>query len=107
MIDLSIRDVDVPLSARGEEQATALGCWFGQLPPAEQPTVLLTSPYLRARHTAELLLEAAGLQIEPLLFVVDERLREKEFGILDRLTSVGIAAQYPEQAEYRRFLGKF
>lgn len=107
VIDLAFRDVDVPLSARGEEQAIALGRWFGQLPRPEQPSVALTSPYLRARHTTELLLDAAGIQIEPLSFVVDERLREKEFGILDRLTSVGIAARHPEQAEFRRFLGKF
>jgi 2,3-bisphosphoglycerate-dependent phosphoglycerate mutase len=39
--------------------------------------------------------------------VVDERFREKEFGILDRLTAVGIREHYPEQAEFRRLLGKF
>lgn len=39
--------------------------------------------------------------------VVDERLREKEFGVLDRLTKVGIEAYHPDQAEFRRLLGKF
>jgi 2,3-bisphosphoglycerate-dependent phosphoglycerate mutase len=39
--------------------------------------------------------------------IVDERFREKEFGILDRLTAVGVKDQYPEQAEFRRLLGKF
>jgi len=107
VIDLSTRDMDVPLSARGEEQARALGQWFRQLPASERPTVMLTSPYHRARRTAELLMEAAGLTLEPLCFVVDERLREKEFGILDRLTAAGIAAQHPAQADFRRFLGKF
>jgi 2,3-bisphosphoglycerate-dependent phosphoglycerate mutase len=107
VIDLSTRDMDVPLSARGEEQARALGQWFRRLPLTDRPTVILSSPYLRARRTAELLVEAAGLTLEPLSFLVDERLREKEFGILDRLTSAGIAAQYPEQADFRRFLGKF
>ena len=38
---------------------------------------------------------------------MDERLREREFGILDRLTHAGIAEKYPEQAEMRRLLGKF
>jgi broad specificity phosphatase PhoE len=107
IIDLSTRDMDVPLSARGEEQARVLGQWFKRLPASGQPNVILTSPYLRARRTAELLVEAAGLMLEPRSFVVDERLREKEFGVLDRLTSAGIAAQYPEQAEFRRLLGKF
>src|SRR5438552_2023233 len=39
--------------------------------------------------------------------IVDERLREKEFGILDRLTAVGIRRHFPDQAEFRRLLGKF
>jgi broad specificity phosphatase PhoE len=107
VIDIEIRDMDVPLSERGKEQAIALGQWFGQLPEHRRPTVILTSPYVRARHTAELLVEAAGLERSELIEIVDERLREKEFGVLDRLTSFGIAAQYPEQAEFRRFLGKF
>ena len=55
------RDCDVPLSPRGVEQAQALGRWFSQQPPGEQPTVILTSPYLRARHTAEIIREEARL----------------------------------------------
>jgi broad specificity phosphatase PhoE len=39
--------------------------------------------------------------------IVDERFREKEFGILDRLTAVGVKEKYPDQAEFRRLLGKF
>jgi broad specificity phosphatase PhoE len=39
--------------------------------------------------------------------VADERLREKEFGILDRLTKFGIRAKYPELDEQRRHVGKF
>jgi broad specificity phosphatase PhoE len=38
---------------------------------------------------------------------VDERLREKEFGVLDRLTRHGIQELHPDQAEFRRVLGKF
>ena len=37
----------------------------------------------------------------------DERLREQEFGVLERLTWAGVEALHPEQAEFRRFLGKF
>ena len=51
-IDIDIRDVDVPLSELGERQSIALGRWLGALPPEERPTIVLTSPYLRARHTA-------------------------------------------------------
>ena len=38
---------------------------------------------------------------------MDERLREKEFGVLDRLTHFAIEQEHPEQAEFRRLLGKF
>ena len=44
--------MDVPLSALGEQQADALGRWFGRLPPDARPTVVLCSPYVRARQTA-------------------------------------------------------
>ncbi len=107
VIDIPHRDVDVPLSPLGERQAIALGRWFGQMPEEERPSVVLTSPYRRARRTADLVRETARLDPDETSFVVDERLREKEFGILDRLTKYGIEAQYPEQAEFRRLLGKF
>jgi 2,3-bisphosphoglycerate-dependent phosphoglycerate mutase len=107
LIDIAERDVDVPLSALGEEQSRALGRWFAALPARERPNVVLTSPYLRARRTAELVEEAGGLCAEQSSFVVDERLREKEFGVLDRLTRTGIERHHPDQAEFRRILGKF
>jgi 2,3-bisphosphoglycerate-dependent phosphoglycerate mutase len=106
-IDIDIRDVDVPLSELGEQQAEALGRWFASLPPERTPNIIVTSPYLRARHTAEIVAESAGLSRDKYTLVVDERLREKEFGVLDRLTKVGIEAYHPDQAEFRRLLGKF
>jgi len=107
MIALDIRDVDVPLSDMGQRQAIAVGNWFRSLPAEDRPNVVLTSPYLRARHTAGLIVEAAGFHEDSYSLVVDERLREKEFGILDRLTAVGVEEIFPEQAEFRRLLGKF
>ena len=101
-IDIDARDCDVPLSPLGERQAAALGRWWSkQGPPYD---AVLCSPYVRARATARLALQAAGWGV-PVL--VDERLREKEFGALDRLTASGIAQRYPEQVEMRRVLGKF
>ncbi len=107
IIDIATRDVDVPLSALGERQAVALGRWFGKMSAEEKPSIVLTSPYVRAHETAELALEAAEIDPEDITFASDERLREKEFGILDRLTKVGIRSKYPEQAEIRLALGKF
>lgn len=103
-LDLSHRDVDVPLSDLGRRQATALGRWIADQPEDERPTVLWTSPYVRAQQTAELALDAAGLELSR---VADERLREREFGGWDGLTRRGITAQFPEESERRTQLGKF
>ena len=103
-LELTTRDVDVPLSELGQDQARALGRWTATRPPDEQPTVVWTSPYLRARQSAELAVEAAGLDLP---VVVDERLREREFGVLDGLTRRGITTQYPEESARRALVGKF
>jgi broad specificity phosphatase PhoE len=102
VLDLAQRDMDVALSPLGEEQAQALHAQFTAL---DAPIgVVLSSPYRRAVDTATIALRAAA--IEPPI-VLDERLREREFGVLDRLTKVGIEARFPEQAAARAFLGKF
>jgi broad specificity phosphatase PhoE len=107
VIDIATRDMDTELSELGERQAEALGWWFAEMPPERQPEVVLCSPYVRALETARLLLAAARIPPEQINFVCDERLREKEFGILDRLTRHGIARKYPELHEQRRHVGKF
>lgn len=107
VIDIVGRDVDVPLSPLGERQSRALGRYIASLPPDGRPTAVLTSPYVRARQTAELLIAESGLDRRRLAFVADERLREKEFGTLNRLTKAGITAQFPHEAARRAELGKF
>ncbi len=106
-IDIAVRDADVPLSRLGEEQSLALGRWFGAMATDERPNVVLISPYRRAKQTAELVGSVGGLSEDSPELIVDERLREKEFGILDRLTRAGIERAHPQQAEFRRLLGKF
>ena len=106
-IGIDIRDVDVPLSEFGHEQATAAGRWFAALPEEQKPEVILSSPYLRARQTAKAICEAGGLAGGKARTVIDERLREREFGIFDGLTSLGIKEKYPEEAGHRSRLGKF
>lgn len=102
-IDIAERDMDVALSACGEEQARAVGSWLASLGTGG-PTVALSSPYERAAQTAQLAL--ASYAGAPRL-VLDERLREREFGVLDRLTKRGIVERYPEEAEARSRVGKF
>ena len=105
-IGLNTRDVDVPLSERGEAQADALGRWFARGEGNGRPDVLLCSPYVRARETSRRFRAAGGMARETSI-CADERLREKEFGVLDGLTRAGVAATFPQQAEFRRLLGKF
>jgi broad specificity phosphatase PhoE len=102
-----MRDVDVPLSEFGHQQAAAVGRWFAALPDADKPEVILSSPYLRARQTARAICEAGGLAGGRARTVIDERLREREFGVFDGLTTLGIRQKYPEEADHRARLGKF
>ncbi|MFC6789126.1 histidine phosphatase family protein [Methylobacterium komagatae] len=106
-IDIAERDVDVPLSARGEQQADTVGHWFADRPTEDRPEIVLTSPYLRARQTSERIRAAGGLTGDTAEFFVDERLRERELGILDRLTRTGVEQMHPDQAAMRQRLGKF
>lgn len=105
-IDIADRDVDVPLSELGWQQSDALGRWFAALPQDHRPNVVVASPYKRAFQTAGIIAGLIGS--DPKLTIsTDERLREREFGILDRLTRRGIEELHPDQAEFRRILGKF
>jgi broad specificity phosphatase PhoE len=103
VIDIDQRDPDVPLSELGRRQAHALGCRLAEFEPAERPTEVWASPYRRAVQTAEEALAAAGLSLP---IRRDERLRDRELGILDLLTSSGVRNRYPEEAKRRRWLGK-
>jgi broad specificity phosphatase PhoE len=103
VIEIDSRDCDVPLSALGERQSAALGRWLAR---NDRPfDDVLSSPYVRAQETAAIALRAANWSNVPV--TVDERLREKEFGVLDRLTGEGIVQRFPDQAEMRMVLGKF
>ncbi|GLZ10783.1 phosphoglycerate mutase [Actinomadura sp. NBRC 104425] len=109
-VGLPERDADIPLTDTGRRQAAALGRWLADLPDDERPTRVVTSPYLRARDTARIALaqtpfgpdEPGGLRIE-----VDERLRDREQGILEGLTPVGVRRRHPQEAARMRRLGKF
>jgi probable phosphoglycerate mutase len=101
-IDIPERDADVPLSVTGREQAEAVGRWLTRLPVDQRPQVAVVSPYLRARETAALGLGGTGIAT-----VVDERLRDRELGVLDLLTARGVGIRLPAEAARRERLGKF
>ncbi len=104
-IVISGRDIDVPLSELGERQARAFGRWLAT--PERQPTVVLSSPFARARQTADLIIESSQIGGNKVHSVLDERLREKEFGSLNRFTRLGIVAKFPHEAARYAEVGKF
>jgi 2,3-bisphosphoglycerate-dependent phosphoglycerate mutase len=101
-IGIPQRDADVPLSGTGREQAEAVEKWLAGQPEDERPEIAIVSPYLRARQTAKLALAGSGI-----VSVVDERLRDRELGVLDLLTGRGVEVRLPEESKRRQRLGKF
>jgi broad specificity phosphatase PhoE len=96
------RDADVPLSDAGTRQAEALGHWLASAD--DRPGVVWSSPYLRAQQTIAIAMDTASIEQR---ILVDERLRDRELGILDALTSHGVDVRLPDEAARRRWLGKF
>jgi broad specificity phosphatase PhoE len=97
VIDIAERDADVPLSPTGEAQARAVG----KLLPELRPDAVVSSPYRRAVQTAAHAVNGA------LPIRLDERLRDRELGILDLLTRHGVAVRFPQEAARRARLGPF
>lgn len=74
--------------------------------PSAQRLVL---PYVRTAETARIALaQAAGLGAVPISLAVryDERLRDRELGILEMLPRAAIEAQHPQEADRRRKMGE-
>jgi broad specificity phosphatase PhoE len=103
VIEVPARDADVNLSGTGEDQAKALGTALARIAAEARPDAVVSSPYARARQTAEIAVETAGWPVE---VRTDERLRDRELGILDRLTRLGVEKRFPEESERREWLGK-
>lgn len=91
-IEVTERDADVPLSQSGQRQAEALGGWIAANMGADRPAAVWASSYLRAQQTIAIAMERAGLELR---VRIDERLRDRELGILDLLTSHGVTALFP------------
>ena len=114
-----IRDQDTPLTPLGEMQALSVGVALrSQFPDTggraylsaealaapRAIDVIYVSPYLRTRQTKKKIIEGLGYTPE---IVVDERIREIEFGLLDGLSHEGIKAKYPEEVKRRQREGKY
>jgi broad specificity phosphatase PhoE len=98
-IEFAEREQDVPLSTLGKKQSKNLQKYFADL--SEKPTIIFSSPYTRTRQTAEI------IKLKDTQILFDERLRERELGIFDRLTKLGAMQKFPDECEKREQLGKF
>src|SRR4051794_3016311 len=97
-----MRDADVPLSDTGRQQAAALGRWLAERRGGPYPDAVISSPYRRAAETAGIAFDGLPVEVDH-----DERLRERDLGLFDGLTGLGIRARYPAESERRSRVGKF
>jgi len=105
VIDAGHRDADVPLSPLGEEQSRALGRELADRGVDDLPIELWVSPYRRAQQTIDIALDEGG--IRPPARRVDERLRDRQLGVLDLLTRRGVQQRHPDEERRRQWLGKY
>lgn len=103
-LDLDFRDADTPLSETGHQQAAAVGTFLKAGLESNCPELVVSSPYARAAQTAASAVKAWGCEHE---LVLDERLRERDLGVFDGLTSAGIRSEYATEADRRSRIGKF
>jgi broad specificity phosphatase PhoE len=101
-----VRDQDAALTYTGSQQAEAVGKELAHRYPLSSNPLhsMVVSPYLRTRQTAQRIQYGLGY---PVKSIIEERIREIEFGILDGLTAEGIKAKYPEEVERRKKEGKY
>ena len=82
---------DIPLNQAGRDQADATASALSKvLPPS---TTVVTSPLLRAHHTADALATALGVQAH-----IDDRVRERSSGHWEGFTREERDARWPQEA---------
>ncbi len=79
--------LDVPLNAKGEQQAAALGRALRD----EPLDAVFSSDLQRALHTAQALAAPRGMQVQ-----LDPRLRERCYGAFEGMMYADIGQRYPE-----------
>jgi 2,3-bisphosphoglycerate-dependent phosphoglycerate mutase len=97
----SLRDMDTPLTPLGVEQAITTGRYLRDKTNFD---VLFSSPYMRTLQTSQHISEQ--LAAVPRI-ILEERIREIEFGILDGLTHDGVRGRYPDEWARREREGKY
>jgi broad specificity phosphatase PhoE len=96
--------VDSPLTALGVQQAKAMGTHLAALIRADDAGewLLEASPLGRARQTADIIAEVAGLD-EPR---IDQRLIEVGYGVFEGLTRDEVDARWPQYIGMNGIFGR-
>jgi 2,3-bisphosphoglycerate-dependent phosphoglycerate mutase len=102
------RDQDTRLVPLGHQQAYDLGVMIGRSNDP-LPDVIITSPYYRAKQTTvDVILGIQSVRpgYQPKI-VVEERIREIEFGIMDGIDRATFRKMFPTEADRRERDGKY
>ncbi|SFM26757.1 histidine phosphatase family protein [Nocardia asteroides NBRC 15531] len=103
-------DAGMDLTEYGRWQARRLGDWLAGLAAAQQPQLVVCSPYLRTRLTWAVMAEAAATgnrHLRPIRTLVDERLRDREMGVFELHPYKAIRRRSPEEAARRERVGNW
>jgi broad specificity phosphatase PhoE len=97
--------LDIPLNARGREQARAVGQTLGarigsEIAALEAAGAFIASPLKRARETIEIARDAMGLP--PSRYQLDPVLKELSFGVWEGMTWREVEGRYPRDLEERK-----
>jgi broad specificity phosphatase PhoE len=92
---------DVPLNARGRDQARGMGAGLRALVGDGKDVDFVASPLARTRETMELARQAAGL-LPADAYTMDDRLKEITFGIWEGFTWEELKARDPARARERK-----
>jgi len=84
--------LDIPLNEIGLRQAQAVGLALGQ----ERFDAIYSSDLVRARQTAAPIANLLSMNL-----LIEQNLRERHYGIFERLTYAEVRTKYPE--DYARF----
>src|SRR5678816_3122183 len=98
---VGVRDPDVVLTDEGVRQARTTS---GHLRSRFTFDIVYSSPYRRTIQTTKLLL---GEFAPPPEVIIEERIREKEFGILEGLTPAGREERLPDEVARKERQGKY
>lgn len=96
------RDADVPLTNTGRRQAEVTGQALAD--NFDKIDIAYTSPHLRAHDTLAAIQKGLGYSVEVRL---EDRVREKEFGIIGQYTIYGMKKHFPQEAERLELEGPY